>query len=119
MRPYKGYAAEIWFEEDDASFHGLVSGLRDTVHFAGRTPEELTEAFHESVEDYLAFCDEQGKQPERPFSGKLALRTTPEIHQMVGRAAASEGKSINQWISDTLAEAARKRVASGATRIRL
>ncbi|MBS3650748.1 type II toxin-antitoxin system HicB family antitoxin [Pseudaminobacter sp. 19-2017] len=118
MRPYKGYSAEIWFEEDDAAFHGLVSGIRDTVHFQGRTPEELTEAFHDSVDDYLAFCAEQGKDPDKPYSGNLALRTTPEIHQMVGGAAASQGKSVNQWISDALEEVARKQLASGATRIR-
>jgi predicted HicB family RNase H-like nuclease len=118
MRPYRGYTAEVWFEEDDASFHGLVAGIRDTVHFQGRTPEELIQAFHDSVDDYLEFCAECGKEPEKPYSGKLALRTTPEIHQLVSRAAASEGKSVNQWISDTLAEVARRRVESGATRVR-
>lgn len=118
MRPYKGYNAEIWFEEDDSAFHGLVAGIRDTIHFEGGNPDELVQAFHESVNDYLAFCAERGKEPERPYSGNLALRTTPEIHQLVSRAAASEGKSVNQWISDTLAEVARKKVDSGATRVR-
>lgn len=118
MRPYKGYSAEIWFEQDDAAFHGLVSGIKDTVHFEGRSPEELIQAFHDSVDDYLSFCAERGKEPDKPYSGNLALRTTPEIHQMVGQAAASQGKSINQWVSDTLAEAAQKQIASGATRVR-
>ena len=118
MRPYLGYTAEIWFEEDGAAFHGLVSGIRDTVHFEGRTAAELRQAFHESVDDYLEFCAERGKEPDKPYSGNIALRTTPEIHQLVSRAAASEGKSVNQWISDTLAEAARKRVESGTTRVR-
>jgi predicted HicB family RNase H-like nuclease len=118
MRPYKGYTAEIWFEEDDAAFHGMVAGIRDTVHFEGRTPEDLRQAFHESIDDYLTFCAERGKTPEKPYSGNLALRTTPEVHQMVGRVAASQGKSINQWISDTIADEARKQMASGATRVR-
>ena len=118
MRPYKGYSAEIWFEEDDAAFHGIVAGIRDTVHFEGENPDELMKAFHDSVDDYLAYCAERGKEPQKPYSGNIALRTTPEIHQLVGQAAASEGKSVNQWVSETLAEAARKRVESGATHVR-
>ena len=118
MRPYKGYVADIWYEEDDAAFHGIVHGIRDTVHFEGRSSEELNQAFHDSVDDYLAFCANRGEEPQKPYSGKLALRTTPEIHALLSKAAASDGKSINQWISDTLAEVARKRVDDGSTKVR-
>ncbi|OQM73575.1 type II toxin-antitoxin system HicB family antitoxin [Manganibacter manganicus] len=118
MRPYKGYVAEIWYEEDDTAFHGIVQGIRDTVHFEGNSSEEFTQAFHDSVDDYLAFCKEQGVEPQKPYSGKLALRTTPEIHALLSKAAAHDGKSVNQWVSDTLAEVARKRVDEGSTKVR-
>jgi predicted HicB family RNase H-like nuclease len=118
MKPYKGYVAEIWYEEDDAAFHGIVHGIRDTVHFEAHSAEDLAQAFHDSVDDYLAFCKGRGVDPQKPYSGKLALRTTPEIHALLGRAAASDGKSINQWVSDTLAEVARKRVDEGSTKVR-
>jgi predicted HicB family RNase H-like nuclease len=118
VKPYKGYVAEIWYEEDDAAFHGIVQGIRDTVHFEGRSPEDLTQAFHDSVDDYLEFCASRGEEPQKPYSGKLALRTTPEIHALLSKAASNDGKSINQWISDTLAEVARKRVDEGATKVR-
>ncbi|HEY5817067.1 MAG TPA: type II toxin-antitoxin system HicB family antitoxin [Mesorhizobium sp.] len=118
MRPYKGYTAEIWYEEDDAAFHGIVHGIRDTVHFEAHSSEDLAEAFHGSVDDYLSFCAERGVEPQRPYSGKLALRTTPEIHALLSKAASNDGKSINQWISDTLAEVARKRVDEGSTKVR-
>ena len=58
-------------------------------------------------------------EPQKPYSGKLALRTTPEIHALLSKAAANDGKSVNQWISDTLAEVARKRVDDGSTKVRL
>ncbi|QDZ03035.1 type II toxin-antitoxin system HicB family antitoxin [Nitratireductor mangrovi] len=118
MRSYKGYAGTVEFEEDDLVFHGRVVGIRDLVTYEASTAEGLVKAFRDSVEDYLSFCAEQGKEPEKPFSGKLALRTTPEIHDLVSRAAASDGKSVNQWISDTLADAASKRVEAGWTRVR-
>jgi predicted HicB family RNase H-like nuclease len=92
-------------------------GIRDIFTYEANSAKELLTAFHECVDDYLEFCAEQGKEPEKPFSGKLALRTTPEVHRLVSRAASSDGKSINQWVSDTLAEAARKRIDEGSTKV--
>ena len=118
MRLYKGYSGTIEFDDEDMVFHGRVLGLRDIVTFEAESAEELVKAFHDSVDDYLAFCKERGVEPQKPYSGKLALRTTPEIHALLSKAAANDGKSINQWISDTLAEAARMRVDDGSTKVR-
>jgi predicted HicB family RNase H-like nuclease len=117
MKPYKGYVGSIAFDDEDMVFHGRVLGLRDVVTFEADSAEGLVSAFHESVDDYLAFCTERGTDPQKPYSGKLALRTTPEIHALLSRAASSDGKSVNQWISDTLADVARKRVEQGSTKI--
>jgi predicted HicB family RNase H-like nuclease len=118
MKLYKGYAGSIEFDDEDMVFHGRVLGIRDIVTFEAETAEQLVKAFQGSVDDYLAFCKERGADPQKPYSGKLALRTTPEIHALLGKAAASDGKSINQWVSDTLAEVARKRVDEGSTKVR-
>lgn len=118
MKLYKGYAGSIEFDDEDVVFHGRVLGIRDIVTFEAESADELVKAFHDSVDDYLAFCKERGEEPQKPYSGKLALRTTPEIHALLSRAASSDGKSVNQWISDTLAEVARKRVDEGSTRVR-
>lgn len=118
MKLYKGYAGSIEFDDEDVVFHGRVLGIRDIVTFEAESADELVKAFHESVDDYLAFCEERGQEPQKPYSGKLALRTTPEIHALLSKAAANDGKSINQWISDTLAEAARARVDEGSTKVR-
>lgn len=118
MKAYKGYVGSIEFDDEDMVFHGRVLGLRDVVTFEAANAEELVSAFHDSVDDYLAFCRERGIDPQKPYSGRLALRTTPEIHALLTMAASSDGKSINQWVSDTLAEVARKRVDESATKVR-
>jgi len=117
MKPYKGYLGTIEFDETDVVFHGRIVGIRDIFTYEADSAEELLKAFHECVDDYLEFCAEQNKEPEKPFSGKFALRTTPEVHRLVSQAASSDGKSINQWVSDTLAEAARKRVDESSTKV--
>jgi predicted HicB family RNase H-like nuclease len=43
-----------------------------------------------------------GVKPQKPYSGKLMLRITPEIHAKVARVAQASGKSINAWVSDVL-----------------
>lgn len=118
VKAYKGYVGSIEFDDEDMVFHGRVLGLRDVVTFEAANAEELVSAFHDSVDDYLAFCRERGIDPQKPYSGRLALRTTPEIHALLTMAASSDGKSINQWVSDTLAEVARKRVDESATKVR-
>lgn len=119
MKLYRGYAGSIEFDDEDVVFHGRILGIRDIVTFEAENADELVKAFHGSVDDYLVFCDERGVEPQKPYSGKLALRTTPEIHALLSRAALSDGKSINQWISDTLADVARKRVDEGSTKVRI
>ena len=82
-------------------FHGEVIDLRDVVTFQGRSVEELEEAFRDSVDDYLQFCEE----PDRPFSGRLMLRVSPQLHRRAYTRARQEGKSLNQWISERLDQA--------------
>lgn len=62
---YKGYLSGP-IELDDGTFSGIVAGLRDVIHFEGSTAEELAQAFRDSVDDYLAWCEERGKAPEVP-----------------------------------------------------
>ena len=69
MEPYKGYTAEITVDFEDNTLYGTVLHLRDTIVFEGNSPQKLEQAFHDSVDDYLAYCAENGKEPDRPFSG--------------------------------------------------
>src|SRR5690606_13804895 len=106
MKPYKGYSATVSFDEDALLFHGEVLGIRDVITFQARTAEELLKAFHESVDDYLEWCAQDGVDPERPFSGSLSLRATPELHRRMADAAARNAKSLNQWMVEALIERA-------------
>lgn len=56
---YKGYVGIV--APEDGTFHGRVSGLADVVTFEGKTYGEVRQAFHDSVDDYLAFCAERGR----------------------------------------------------------
>lgn len=103
---YEGYIAEVTYEDGDELMNGSTLNTRATLHFAGRNIEELKAAFAETIEDYKDWCHERGKEPEKPYSGKLSLRLSPELHKRVAERAAKAGESINQFIAERLEEVA-------------
>jgi predicted HicB family RNase H-like nuclease len=97
MLEYKGYIGTV--EADDGIFLGRVAGLRDVITFEGASFAEVELAFRDSVDDYLAFCAERGEAPDRPHSGKILLRLSPQVHRRAALRAQAEGVSLNQWIA--------------------
>ena len=104
---YRGYTARIEFDERDSIFVGRVLGLRSIISFHGQTVEELRTQFAGAMDDYVADCQVQGVSPEKPASGKLLLRVTPEIHSQALVKAQASGKSLNQWATEALERAMR------------
>jgi predicted HicB family RNase H-like nuclease len=105
MLTYKGYTGHVEYDDTAGVFHGEVLDLRDVITFQGRSVEEIEEAFRESVDDYLDFCQQKGDEPDKPFSGRLMLRLPPKLHRKVYISALHEGKSLNQWIAERLERA--------------
>ena len=104
---YKGYSARIDYDDDDAIFTGRIAGIREGVGFHADNVEALREAFHDAVEDYIETCAGIGKQPQKPYSGRMMFRVSPEVHRQAALAAELSGKSLNQWAADVLYRAAR------------
>jgi predicted HicB family RNase H-like nuclease len=105
---YKGYVAQVVFDDEADVFCGEVINTRDVITFQGMTVEELKQSFIDSVDDYLQFCAERGEEPDKPFSGKFVVRLTPEQHRMATLAARRTGKSLNAWVADQLARDAQR-----------
>lgn len=108
MMEYKGYIGKVEFDHEAAIFHGEVINTRDVITFQGKSVSELTQAFHDSVDDYLAFCKERGEAPDKPFSGQFVTRISPELHRQINIAAAVSGKSLNAWVTEQLQAAVQR-----------
>lgn len=108
MKPmsYKNYAAQIEYSDEDECFVGRVFGIRDIITFHGESVDEIRDAFQEAVDFYLETCAKRGEEPQKPYSGRLMLRIPSETHAAVARAATLSGKSINQWATEKLSQAA-------------
>lgn len=104
MLEYRSYFGVV--DAEDGAFFGRVAGLKDVITFEGGTFAEVEQAFHDSVDDYLAFCAERREAPDRSFSGRIPLRIEPELHRKVAARAQAEGISLNQWIARHIESAA-------------
>jgi predicted HicB family RNase H-like nuclease len=102
---YKGYQGRFEYDPDADIFHGDVLHLTDVVTFQGRSIDELKTALADSIEDYFDLCEDVGKSPQKPFSGRFNVRLTPELHQKAARTAALEGISLNNWIAHAVGKA--------------
>ncbi len=102
---HRGYKATVTFDDGLDIFHGAIIGTTSVISFEGESVEELREAFAGAVDEYLAFCEEEGVAPDKPFSGNVALRMSPELHRVATQTAQVEGKSLNAWLTEKVAEA--------------
>lgn len=103
----KGYSARIEFDDRDNIFVGRVLGINAIIGFHGETVAELREAFEAAIDFMIEDCQANGIEPEKPASGKLMMRVSPEAHGAALIAAKASGQSLNQWAAKVLGEAAK------------
>ena len=101
---YKGYIGSVAYSEKDQVFFGKIEGINGLVNFEGESVKELTEAFHEAVDDYLAYCADEGITPDKSYTGILNVRLTPATHRQIAMLALQAGQSINAYIKEALEE---------------
>ncbi len=99
---YKGYSAQVVFDEHDQVLHGRVLNTRDVISFEADSAREVNQAFRDAINDYLEQCSELGITPDKNFSGKLILRIDPDLHRDAYLKAARKGVSLNAWITESL-----------------
>lgn len=99
---YYGYRARISYSQEDEIFVGEVLGINDSLNFYGTTINELKEAFHQSIDNYIKLCKEIGKSPEKEFKGTFNIRIPAELHRQLSEEAEVEHITLNQHIKSIL-----------------
>ena len=103
---YKGYLGSVAYSEKDNVFFGKIEGINGLVNFEGESVQELTKAFHEAVDDYLAYCEDEGIEPDKSYTGVLNVRIKPAVHRQIAMLAKQAGMTINSYIKEALEEKA-------------
>ena len=123
---YKGYIGSVAYSEKDDIFFGKIEGINALVNFEGESVTELKPGtlkaklnvegtrimktlvreldvhYRQNGSMVLAFCEEEGIQPHKSYSGSLNVRISPETHSQIAILASKAGISINAFIKQAL-----------------
>jgi predicted HicB family RNase H-like nuclease len=102
MISYKGYIGAVEFDAEAKIFHGEVINTRDVITFQGKAVDELEQAFRDSVDDYVTWCESEGVSPEKPYSGRFNVRLSPELHRELAVTAKRRNLSINRFVEQAI-----------------
>lgn len=104
MLTYKGFIADVDYDDNAEVFFGTVINVQTVMSFRGASVAELKASFEDVIETYLDDCRREGLDPEKPFSGKITIRLPPLLHRRVAIKAASRRESMNQYLEDLITQ---------------
>lgn len=99
---YKDYLAKVEFSVEDMLIIGQVIGLSDSLFFHAQSADQIEDMFHQCVDNYLEFCAEVGKTPERSYKGSFNVRVSEDLHRRSDLEAARRNVSLNQFVAIAL-----------------
>ncbi|MDR0312311.1 MAG: type II toxin-antitoxin system HicB family antitoxin [Treponema sp.] len=104
MMEYKGYLGMVEYDAEAKIFHGDIINTRDVITFQGTTVNEIERAFKDSIDDYIAWCREDGVEPEKPYSGKFNVRLSPDLHRQIAILAKKRKISLNSFVEKAITD---------------
>ena len=84
---YKGYHTKIVFNSAD---------------FECEDVKDVEKEFHAAVDDYLQFCEEVGKTPEKEYKGTFNVRIDPALHKKLANIAMKNGDTLNASVEKAI-----------------
>ena len=104
MMEYKGYLGSVEYDAEAKIFHGDIINTRDVITFQGTSVDEIEQAFIDSIEDYIAWCNKDGVEPEKPYSGRFNVRLPPELHRQIAIMAKKRRISLNSFVEKAVSK---------------
>ena len=103
------YLKIVEWSEEDHCYVGTAPGLfLGGVH--GQRQEKVFHELCEVVDENIKILQQHGKKLPKPtagksFSGRIALRISPELHKAISIRALQSGQSVNKIIEQQLEKA--------------
>lgn len=99
---YKGYHTKVEFDSEDFVLRGKIEGINDLVNFECEDIKNIEKEFHEAVDDYLDFCREVGKAPDKEYKGTFNVRISPALHKRLANVAMKRGDTLNASVEKAI-----------------
>jgi predicted HicB family RNase H-like nuclease len=95
---YKGYEGTAEIDVSHCVCHGRILFIDDLVTYRASDPSGLQREFEAAVDDYIATCNEVGKEPQRPFRGLFNVRVSPALHRAAAMRAVRDDIALNDVV---------------------
>lgn len=99
---YKGYFGTVEYSAQDKVFHGQLAFIEDLITYEASSIEDLETVFQQDVDNYLRFCKEVKKEPQKPFRGVFNVRMKPALHKLAAIKAKEEKISLNKLVEKSV-----------------
>lgn len=99
---YKGYHTKVEYDVETQMLRGKIEGINDYVDFEVNDISSVEAEFHSAVDDYLVFCEEVGKSPEKEYKGTFNVRISPGLHKSLALCAFEDGCSLNAEVEKAI-----------------
>ena len=100
---HRGYKGEVKLSIEDGCLHGKVIGIHDVVSYEGENIGQIKLRFEEAVDDYIEFCLERGKEPNKPIYESLHINNLDlEVCVNIIALANEQSKSVSETVQDAL-----------------
>ncbi len=99
---YKGYYTVVRFDAESKTLRGKIEGINDYVDFQSTSLDEVVHDFQIAVDDYLLFCEEVGKTPEKEYKGAFNVRIKPELHKRLVEYSDRMGETLNSTVQKAI-----------------
>jgi len=99
---YKGYHTRIEYDFETRTLRGRIEGINDFVDFETEDISNVEKEFHNAVDDYLEFCKEVGKNPEKEYKGTFNVRISPDLHKKLALCALMDGRTLNAEVETAI-----------------
>lgn len=100
---HRGYYGSVQYSSEDECLVGKVEFIDDLVLYDGEDLKTLKSAFVEAVNDYLATCEAEGKQPDVTCKGHFNVRVGVDLHKRAAALAKRQQQSLNELIKEAIA----------------
>ena len=101
---YKGYHTKVEFNADDLTLRGKIEGISDLVDFECEDIRDVKKEFESAVDEYLEFCKEVGKEPDKEYKGSFNVRIDPKLHRKLANIAFYNDVSLNTAVEEAIKE---------------
>ena len=99
---YKGYYAVVQYSAEDEVLYGKIEGIDDLVSFESDSICVIKNEFENAVDDYIEYCKEIGKEPDKVYKGSFNVRIPVELHKKIAMSALCDNITMNQAVQNAI-----------------